>query len=54
MCFEYNIIQFTFATVHSNRLMKKGGGLGPMKPWQPVHWNKVPNPIPFKEKDKYA
>jgi hypothetical protein len=22
-------------TVHSNKLMKKGGGIGPVKPWQP-------------------
>jgi len=21
--------------VHSNKLMKKGGGTGPVKPWQP-------------------
>ena len=27
--------------------MKKGGGTGPMKPWQPVELNKVPNPIPI-------
>lgn len=26
--------------------MKKGGGIGPMKPWQPVFFNKVPIPIP--------
>lgn len=24
-----------FAPVHLNKLMKKGGGIGPMKPWQP-------------------
>ena len=40
-------IQFKFATVHSNRLMKKGGGIGPTKPWQPIQFKlkKVPNPI---------
>lgn len=26
----------TFVAVHSNRLMKKGGGIGPLKPWQPL------------------
>ncbi len=27
--------------------MKKGGGTGPMKPWQPllIYQEKVPNPI---------
>lgn len=34
--FEYNLIPYTFVPVHSNRLMKKGGGIGPMIPWQPV------------------
>ena len=38
--FEYNLIQYTFAPVHLNRLMKKGGGIGPMKPWQPAHIEK--------------
>lgn len=37
--------------------MKKGGGIGPTKPWQPVHfnakWNKVPIPILVRGKDKY-
>lgn len=35
--------------------MKKGGGIGPLKPWQPTVSNgKVPNPIPavLSEKDK--
>jgi len=29
------------------KLIKKGGGTGPMKPWQPLpfQWKKVPNPI---------
>jgi len=22
--------------VHLNKLMKKGGGTGPLKPWQPI------------------
>jgi hypothetical protein len=25
--------------------MKKGGGIGPAKPWQPASNEKVPNPI---------
>lgn len=43
----------TFASVLLNKLIKKGGGIGPMKPWQPtiiadssVSIGKpVPNPI---------
>ncbi len=38
--FEYNLIQYTFVLVHLNRLMKKGGGIGPMKPWQPTRFEK--------------
>jgi len=31
--------------------MKKGGGNGPRKPWQPAFSNeKVPNPLGFTEK----
>ncbi len=41
-----------FAAVHLNKLIKKGGGTGPMKPWQPHFYVKVPNPIPFLGKDK--
>jgi len=39
----------------SNRLMKKGGGLGPLKPWQPLRFlmKKVPNPIHEYGKDKF-
>ncbi|MEY4604644.1 MAG: hypothetical protein RIT43_1936 [Bacteroidota bacterium] len=25
----------TLFLVHSDKLMKKGGGIGPVKPWQP-------------------
>ncbi len=35
--------------------MKKGGGIGPTKPWQPIRLKlleKVPNPIRFGGKDK--
>jgi len=32
--------------VHLNKLMKKGGGTGPMIPWQPIKIDKVPIPIP--------
>lgn len=35
-----------FVAVHLNKLIKKGGGTGPMKPWQPHILVKVPNPIP--------
>jgi hypothetical protein len=28
--------------------MKKGGGIGPAKPWQPTIIEKVPNPISFR------
>jgi hypothetical protein len=28
-----------------HKLMKKGGGIGPLKPWQPAVMEKVPNPI---------
>ncbi len=34
---ESSLIPFTFAAVHLNRLMKKGGGIGPVKPWQPIY-----------------
>jgi hypothetical protein len=30
--------------------MKKGGGIGPAKPWQPTSNEKVPNPIRQKLK----
>ena len=48
--FEYNNIQFTFVPVHSNRLMKKGGGIGPLKPWQPPTFGKVPIPVSLRLK----
>lgn len=50
--FEYNNIRITFV---SNRLMKKGGGIGPLKPWQPIRilMKKVPNPIHTYGKDKF-
>ena len=35
-CFESNLFRYTFAAVHSNKLIKKGGGIGPTKPWQPI------------------
>jgi hypothetical protein len=28
--------------------MKKGGGIGPAKPWQPTRNEKVPNPISLR------
>ena len=31
------MIVLTLPLVHSNRLMKKGGGIGPTKPWQPAN-----------------
>ena len=43
-------IHYNFASVLSNKLIKKGGGTGPVKPWQPVpsSRNKVPIPTEIR------
>ncbi|MEY3682180.1 MAG: hypothetical protein RLZZ289_704 [Bacteroidota bacterium] len=39
-----------FAAVHLNKLIKKGGGTGPMKPWQPHFQSKGAKSDPAMEK----
>lgn len=38
--FTLSLLQFLFY-----KLIKKGGGAGPVKPWQPTKFDKVPIPV---------
>ncbi|MEN9743510.1 MAG: hypothetical protein RLZZ65_1315 [Bacteroidota bacterium] len=49
-CFRFVDLLRNFVAVHLNKLIKKGGGTGPMKPWQPHFLSKGAKSAPALEK----